>query len=56
MTALERLMRGRTCILVSHDTAALSLADRVLELRDGDIAERDTGALAPRALAAGAGA
>ena len=51
--ALGRLMRGRTCILVTHDMEALSLADRVLVLRDGELAERDAAELAPRALAAG---
>ncbi len=33
LAALERLRRGRTCILITHRPAALRLADDVLELR-----------------------
>ncbi|MDO9410868.1 thiol reductant ABC exporter subunit CydD [Patulibacter sp.] len=33
--ALEHLLRGRTAVLCTHDSAPLSLADEVVALRDG---------------------
>jgi ABC-type multidrug transport system fused ATPase/permease subunit len=47
--ALERLMRGRTCLLISHDSATLAMAQRVLRLEAGRLVE----AAAPPLLAAG---
>ena len=40
MTLLRRLVRqqGATAIVATHDPAMLDVADRVIELRDGQIA------------------
>jgi ATP-binding cassette subfamily B protein len=38
--ALERLMRGKTCLLITHDLAAAANADRVLILEHGRIREQ----------------
>ncbi len=36
-TALERLTRGRTCLIITHDPQAAARADRILTLRQGRI-------------------
>lgn len=38
--ALQRLMRGKTCLLITHDLASAAAADRVLILEDGRIVEQ----------------
>src|SRR5690349_462764 len=38
--ALERLMRGKTCLLITHDLASAARADRVLILEHGRIVEQ----------------
>ena len=38
--ALQRLMRGRTCLFITHDLAAAAKADRVLILEHGRICEQ----------------
>ncbi|MCZ7646706.1 MAG: ABC transporter ATP-binding protein/permease [Planctomycetota bacterium] len=38
--ALERLMRGRTTVIVSHRLSLVRNCDRILAIRDGRIAER----------------
>ena len=38
--ALERLLKGRTAIVIAHRLATIRNADRVLVLRDGEIIER----------------
>jgi ABC-type multidrug transport system fused ATPase/permease subunit len=38
--ALQRLMRGKTCLLITHDLAAAAAADRVLILEHGRIVEQ----------------
>jgi len=38
--ALQRLMRGKTCLLITHDLAAAANADRVLILEHGRIREQ----------------
>jgi ATP-binding cassette subfamily B protein/subfamily B ATP-binding cassette protein MsbA len=40
--ALDRLMVGKTCILITHDLQSIADADQVLLLADGRIAERGT--------------
>ncbi|HKA37818.1 MAG TPA: ABC transporter ATP-binding protein [Thermoanaerobaculia bacterium] len=40
--ALDRLMAGKTCILITHDLKAASQADRVLLLEAGRIADSGT--------------
>ena len=40
--ALERLMKGKTTIMITHDLASISDADQVLVLKDGGVAERGT--------------
>jgi ATP-binding cassette subfamily B protein len=35
--AMDRLMRGKTCLLITHDPRAASEADRLLRIRDGRI-------------------
>ncbi|HKV36799.1 MAG TPA: ABC transporter ATP-binding protein [Pyrinomonadaceae bacterium] len=40
--ALERLMRGKTCLLITHDLASAAAADRVLILENGRIVEHGT--------------
>ena len=40
--ALERLLEGRTAIVIAHRLATIRNADRVLVLRDGGIIERGT--------------
>jgi ABC-type multidrug transport system fused ATPase/permease subunit len=37
--ALQRLMRGKTCLLITHDLASAANADRVLILKHGHICE-----------------
>lgn len=37
--ALQRLMRGKTCLLITHDLASAAAADRVLILENGRIVE-----------------
>jgi ATP-binding cassette, subfamily B, bacterial len=38
--ALERLMRGKTCLLITHDLTSAATADRVLILEHGRIVEQ----------------
>jgi ABC-type multidrug transport system fused ATPase/permease subunit len=38
--ALQRLMRGKTCLLITHDLASAANADRVLILKHGHICEQ----------------
>lgn len=40
--ALQRLMRGKTCLLITHDLASAANADRVLILENGRIVEQGT--------------
>jgi len=40
--ALDRLMAGRTCVMMTHDLEAIADADQVLVLKDGRIAARGT--------------
>ncbi|HAH08001.1 MAG TPA: ABC transporter permease [Elusimicrobia bacterium] len=40
--ALERLMEGRTTVLVAHQLAAAQSADRILVLKDGEAVESGT--------------
>jgi len=40
--ALERLMKGKTTIMITHDLASIADADQVLVLKDGRVAERGT--------------
>lgn len=40
--ALERLMRGKTCLLITHDLGSAAAADRVLILENGRIVEHGT--------------
>jgi len=38
--ALQRLMRGKTCLLITHDLDSAANADRVLVLDQGHILEQ----------------
>jgi ABC-type multidrug transport system fused ATPase/permease subunit len=38
--ALQRLMCGKTCLLITHDLASAAAADRVLILEHGRIVEQ----------------
>ncbi|HSE32576.1 MAG TPA: ABC transporter ATP-binding protein [Pyrinomonadaceae bacterium] len=40
--ALDRLMMGKTCLLITHDLAAASVADNVILLDQGRIVEQGT--------------
>lgn len=40
--ALDRLMAGRTCIMITHDLQSIADADQVLVLEDGQISARGT--------------
>ena len=40
--ALDRLMAGRTCIMMTHDLEAIADADQVLVIDDGRLAARGT--------------
>jgi len=40
--ALDRLMAGRTCIMMTHDLEAIADADQVLMLDDGRLAAQGT--------------
>ncbi len=51
-SALARLVRERTCLLITHDASAAAGADRVLVVRDGALVEIEPG----QVLAAGHGA
>ncbi len=39
-TALDRLMEGRTCIIVAHRLSTIQKADEILVIHKGQIAER----------------
>ena len=40
--ALDRLMAGKTCLIITHDLQAVADADQVLLLEDGRVLERGT--------------
>jgi len=40
MEALERLMQGRTVVMIAHRLATLRRADKVVVLKDGLVAEQ----------------
>jgi len=40
--ALERLMAGKTCIMITHDLPSVADADLVLLLEEGRILDRGT--------------
>jgi ABC-type multidrug transport system fused ATPase/permease subunit len=40
--AIERLMRGRTCIIAAHRLSTIRNADIIFVVRDGGIAEQGT--------------
>jgi ATP-binding cassette subfamily B protein len=40
--ALERLMAGKTCLMITHDLQAITNADLVLVLEDGRVLDRGT--------------
>ena len=40
--ALQRLLQGRTAIVIAHRLATIRGADKILVLRDGEIIERGT--------------
>jgi len=40
--ALQRLMRGKTCLLITHDLDSAANADRVLILDHGHVAEQSS--------------
>jgi ATP-binding cassette, subfamily B, multidrug efflux pump len=39
---MKRIMQGRTSIIISHRVSSAKLADQVLVLHDGQIAEKGT--------------
>ena len=39
--ALQRLMRGKTCLAITHDLASAAASDRVLRLEDSRIVEQE---------------
>ena len=40
--AMDNLMEGRTCFVIAHRLSTIRNADRILVMRDGDIAEQGT--------------
>ena len=42
MRALERLMEGRTTLMIAHKLSTVSRADRIYVLKEGEIAEEGT--------------
>ena len=40
--ALDRLMAGKTCVLITHDLPSIADADQVLVLEEGRIITRGT--------------
>jgi ATP-binding cassette subfamily B protein len=42
MRALERLMEGRTTLMIAHKLSTVSRADRIYVLEEGEIAEEGT--------------
>jgi ATP-binding cassette subfamily B protein len=38
--ALQRLMRGKTCLMITHDLLSAAAADRVLMLESGRVVEQ----------------
>lgn len=42
MSALNRVMAGRTTIIIAHDRRSLEMAERVLSLRDGRLQSEET--------------
>jgi ABC-type multidrug transport system fused ATPase/permease subunit len=43
LEGLDRLMRGRTCILITHSARLASTADQIVELDHGRITEASLG-------------
>ncbi len=39
MEALERLMKGRTVVMIAHRLATLRAADKIIVLKDGFVTE-----------------
>jgi ATP-binding cassette subfamily B protein len=52
LEALERLMRGRTCVLITHRESPLAACDKVLALEQGRLDGATSGELRPPAEAA----
>ena len=48
LDAMERLMRGRTCIIITHRVSPLATCDRVLALTQGQLIEPASGERRPR--------
>ena len=42
MRALERLMKGRTTLMIAHKLSTVSRADRIYVLEEGEITEEGT--------------
>ena len=42
LNAMQRIMKGRTSIIISHRVSSAKLADRVVVLDDGQIIEQGT--------------
>jgi ABC-type multidrug transport system fused ATPase/permease subunit len=40
--ALERLMKGRTCIVIAHHLSTIQRADVIFVVKDSEIVERGT--------------
>ncbi|MCP4521934.1 MAG: ABC transporter ATP-binding protein [Cytophagales bacterium] len=42
LTNLERIMKNRTSVIISHRVSSVKLADKIIVLEDGEIAEQGT--------------